>query len=42
MCQKLFTTDYTDSHRLSTLIINGLKFTLCYSASSVVSFNTLS
>ena len=33
----LFTTDYTDFHKLSIWIINDLKFTLCYSVPSVVS-----
>ncbi|QRM70987.1 hypothetical protein F7887_13840 [Bacteroides fragilis] len=36
----LFTTDYTDYHRIRMLIINNLKITLCYSVSSVVSFDT--
>ena len=38
----LFTTDYTDYHRIRMLIISNLKITLCYSVSSVVSFDTLS
>ena len=33
----VFTTDY---HRLRMLITNDGKFTLCYSVSSVVSFDT--
>jgi hypothetical protein len=36
MCQKPF--HQIDYHRLTTLLINDLKFTLCYSVSSVVSF----
>ncbi|RGY71370.1 hypothetical protein DXA27_02530 [Bacteroides fragilis] len=33
----LFTTDYTDYHRIRILMVNNLKFTLCYSVSSVSS-----
>ncbi|BAD47134.1 hypothetical protein DWY73_20405 [Bacteroides fragilis] len=40
MSKTLFTTDYTDYHRLSTWIINDLELILCYSVSSVVSFDT--
>ncbi|AUI48255.1 hypothetical protein BUN20_17980 [Bacteroides fragilis] len=40
MSKLFFTTDCTDYHRIRMMIINNLKITLCYSVSSVVSFDT--